>query len=166
MVVGVAHRPVMLPAVLALVQRVAPASSHGHPWAHGPGAACTQSGLARPAPGSPPPLHGVTCAEHSLRCAAYKAPAAVRLDDLGREQGGQGHPTGGRSGPCGVAPRWCPPTATMAQPSRAILLEARAQTPGPTAWGAHADDGGHPHLSQGQGARAASERQEPGAVRV
>ena len=123
MVVGVAHRPVMLPAVLALVQRVAPASSHGHPWAHGPGAACTQSGLARPAPGSPPPLHGVTCAEHSLRCAAYKAPAAVRLDDLGREQGGRGIPRGGGRGP--VAWRRAGAPQRPQWRSRAVLSSLR-----------------------------------------
>jgi len=166
MMVGVAHRQLMLQAVLVLAQRVDPASYRGHPLAHVQGEPCKKGRLALPVTGSQHPRDGLTWAAPHLMVAVHAAPAAVRLDDLGLEPVGQGHPTGLGPGPLVMVPLWCHPMATMAQQSRARILEAIGPTHGHSAWGAHAANVGHHPRRHGQGARADSERSEQLALRV
>jgi hypothetical protein len=67
----------MLQVVLALAQRVDPASYRGPPLANVQVKPCNKSCIDLPATGSQPPLDGLMCAEHYLMFDAHEAPAAV-----------------------------------------------------------------------------------------
>ena len=91
-VVAMEHRQLMLPAVCALTQRVAPTAYRRHTLAHVQVEALHEGRIALPAPRRSALCNGPPCAEHHPVFHPHQALAPVLLDHRRIEQPRQRHP--------------------------------------------------------------------------
>src|SRR2546428_8440071 len=109
MIGPVRQAPRLAYAVLALAERGAPPSTRRPLRTDGPGEACKEGRVARPARRGPPLLHRRQRAADHPMAHADQAPPAYRLDPLRLEQPRQGSPAGLGGGACGREAPALPP---------------------------------------------------------